>query len=170
MPTSIERRAVAWLLTRRQLLGGGALLLAGYAGAFAFGHWPRTGASPALGATARGTLEAAFELLLDDAEGARVAAEGVDGFLADGDPVARSGLSAALLLLEHTGGLGPAGFKSFSRLGRADRAAVLRDWEGSSWAVRRQIFQALRRAASFAHYANPSAWAEIGYDGPWVKP
>jgi hypothetical protein len=152
-------------MTRRQLLGGGALLLAGYAGAMAFGRRPWWGESPCLGATARRTLEAAFEALLDDDEAARTAADGVDRFLADGDPVAASGLWTALLLLEGTASWGTSGF---SRLAREDRIGILASWENSSWAVRRQVFQALRRTAVFSHYANPATWEAIGYDGPWV--
>ena len=74
-------------LTRRQLLGGGALLAAGWVTAQVLGRWPAPIGSPYLGPTARRALEAAFDALLPDPTAAGEVASGVDAFLADSDPV-----------------------------------------------------------------------------------
>ena|SRR5687768_1523917 len=154
-------------LTRRQLLGGGALLVGGFALAVAWGHRPlgRGGGSPFLGSSARGTLEAALDALLPDGAPVQAVAEDVDRFLAAGDPVVGGQLGLALAVLEHGCGL-----RRFSRLDRAARTAVLEGWRVSSFGPRRQIADALRRVAMFSWYSRPETWAAIGYDGPWVRP
>lgn len=150
-------------------MGGGALLALGWAAAFAFGHRPLGEVrSPFLGA-ARRTLVAAFEAILPSLDDAEIAADGVDAFLATGDPVPAGQLWMALVLLEHTGGLGPLQVQRFSRLHVEDRRAVLAGWQTSSVGLRRQVFAAVRKAAIFAHYSRPETWEAVGYDGPWVK-
>jgi hypothetical protein len=142
-------------LTRRQLLGGGALLAGGFALAVAWGHRPLTGS---------GTLEAALDALLPEGAPVAAVAEDIDRFLAAGDPVVAGQLALALRVLEHGCGL-----VRFSRLDRAARVAVLEGWRSSALGTRRQIADALRRVALFSWYARPETWAAIGYDGPWVK-
>lgn len=157
-------------LTRRGFLGGGALLALGWAAAFAIGHRPLgAGPSPFLGAAARRTLVCAFEAVLPTLEDAEIAADGVDGFLGQGDPVPAGQLWMALVLLEHTGGFGPLQPRRFSRLTLDERRAVLGSWQTSAVGLRRQVFAAVRKAATFAHYSRPDTWAAIGYDGPWVR-
>lgn len=116
-----------------------------------------------MGAQPRATLEAAFEVLLPDPAQAALLAGEVDAFLAGDDPELAEQLPVALLVLEHS-----AGLVGFHRMPLTRRQEVLRGWEGSRLVLRRQIFQALRRTAVMSFYANPAAWADIGYDGPLV--
>ncbi|MFT5586808.1 MAG: hypothetical protein ACI9VR_004410 [Cognaticolwellia sp.] len=116
-----------------------------------------------MGAQPRATLQAAFEILLPDARSAESLALEVDRFLAGDDPELAKQLPTALLLLEHT-----AGFVGFHRMDLDRRRQVLLGWESSSVAVRRQVFQALRRTAVMSFFAGPESWAAIGYDGPLV--
>lgn len=87
----------------------------------------------------------------------------VDRFLAGDDPELAEQLPVALLMLEHS-----AGVVGFHRMDLAGRSQVLRAWESSDLAHRRQIFQALRRTAVMSFFASPESWAAIGYDGPLV--
>lgn len=158
-------------LSRRHLLGGGALAGLAWLGVTLWGHRAMPdAASPCLGAAARTTLTAALEVFLPSADLAPSVAEGVDRFLAGGDPYAPAQLRLALGVLEHLGGRGVVPHTRFSRLSLQDRAAVLSAWERSGWSLKRQIFQALRRLSAFSWYADPRSWDHIGYDGPWVKP
>lgn len=156
-------------LDRRQVLGGGVLLVAAWTGAFVVGHWP--GApdtpSPSLGASARATLASALEVLLPDPEMAQTVAADVDTALA-ADPVGAAQLTLALQALEHLGGAGLFTFTTFSSRDREERRAILDAWADSRLAFKRQVFAAMRRLAAFAWYARPESWAAIGYDGPWV--
>ena len=163
--------AVATLpLTRRQLLGGGALLAGGWVLGQAVGHWPLASeASPFLGSSARHTLQAAFEALLPAEADAATLVEGVDRFLASGDPVLGGQLRLALHVLEHFGGAGPFAFRRFSRLPVARRAAVLGAWQRSAFTPKRQIAAAVRKVAVFTWWSSPASWPSIGYDGPWVS-
>ncbi|MFZ5476311.1 MAG: hypothetical protein ACOZNI_05995 [Myxococcota bacterium] len=145
---------------RKFLFGGVALAAVGWVGLHVVGT--RRVGSPCLGESARATLEAAFEVLLPDGAKAAAYAEGVDTFLAAGDPAAAAQLRLALGVLEH------AGLVPFSRRSPEARVEVLRAWERSRWALKRQIFQGLRRTASFSWYADAGSWGAIGYDGPWA--
>jgi hypothetical protein len=157
--------------TRRALLGGGALLAGGWALGHLWGHRPIGGsAGPFLGASARRTLEAALEALLPEGASPAEVAEGVDRFLVGSDPAVGGQLRLALGVLEHVGGAGPLAFSSFSRLPLERRREVLEGWRGSRVGALRQVADALRRVALFAWYTRESAWAGIGYDGPWVRP
>ncbi len=156
-------------LTRRQLLGGGALLAAGWVAAQVLGRWPASQASPFLGSSARRALEAAFDALLPDPGHAPRLAEGVDGFLAGSDPVVAGQLRVALLVLERAGGLSLLSFQAFSERSREDREAILAAWERSRLGPKRQIAAALRKVAMFSYYSQPEVWPALGYDGPWVR-
>lgn len=157
-------------LTRRGFLGGGALLALGWVAAFAFGHRPLGATASSFLGSARRTLVSAFEAILPSLDDAEIAADGVDSFLATGDPVPAGQLWMALVLLEHTGGVGPLQIHRFSRLDVEQRRAVLASWQTSSVGLQRQVFAAVRKAAIFAHYSRPETWSALGYDGPWVKP
>lgn len=156
-------------LTRRQLLGGGLLLAGGWVLAQAVGHRPfPPGESPFLGTSARHTLQAAFEALLPPEADAKTLVDGVDRFLAQGDPVLGGQLRLALHVLEHFGGAGPLAFRRFSREPLARRTEVLVGWERSSFAPKRQIAAAVRKVAVFTWWSNPASWPSIGYHGPWL--
>ena len=113
-------------------------------------------------------MEAALEFLLPVPELASEVAGDVDGFLAQGDPVLGEQFRLALRVLEHLGGAGPVGFRRFSRLPVERRLEVFEAWRRSSFGLKRQIAEALRKTASFSWYVRPDAWPDIGYDGPWV--
>jgi len=155
-------------LTRRQLLGGGALLAAGWVTAQVLGRWPAPIGSPYLGPTARRALEAAFDALLPDPTAAGEVASGVDAFLADSDPVLSGQLRVALRLLEQAGGFRPWSNARFSDRSREEREAILAAWERSRIGPLRQVAAALRKVAMFSYYSRPASWPETGYDGPWV--
>ncbi len=156
-------------LSRRRILGGGLLFLVAYGSAFAVGHFPLSRVvSQGLGASRLITLQAAFEALLPTREDARVAAGGVDEFMARGDPVAREELRLALFLLEHGGGFSWFSFKRFSRLSVERREQILESWLQSRIPVLRQVSQGIRKAGYFTHFSRPETWMGIGYDGPWV--
>lgn len=156
--------------SRRQLLGGGLLLAGGWVVAQAIGHRPLGSVpSPFLGAGGRRTLEAALQAFLPDGAPVSEVAEGVDAFLAQGDPVLGGQLVVALGVLEHLGGAGPLSFARFSRRPLGDRRAILEAWRRSGFGPKRQIADALRRLALFSWYARPETWGAIGYDGPWVR-
>jgi len=156
--------------SRRQVLGGGLLLIGGYALAHGWGHRPLEPVpSPFLGASARHTLGAVFEALAPDgASGLDEVVDGVDRFLSRGDPVQGEQLRLALGVLEHLGGAGVFSFSRFSRLDLAERRAVLESWRVSRVATKRQIADALRRVVLFTWYSLPQSWDSIGYDGPLV--
>lgn len=157
-------------LSRRQLLGrGGALAGLAWLSLTLFGHRPLPALSAeALGAAGITTLQSALEALLPDDVPAESIASGVDSFLAGGDPFDAEQLRMALTVLEHAAAPGLY-WRRFSRLSLEERRAALGRWERSSIALFRQIFQALRRLALYAWYADPRSWDSIGYDGPWVK-
>lgn len=156
-------------LSRRQLLGGGALLAAGWVTAQVVGRWPPPQDSPFLGAGARRALGAAFDALLPDPARAEALADGVDRYLAGSDPLVAGQLRVALLVLEHGGGLGLLSFRAFSERSREEREQLLTSWERSRLGPKRQIAAALRKVAMFSYYSLPEVWPELGYDGPWVR-
>lgn len=163
---SATRAGGALPLTRRSLVGGGAILVAGYALAHGWGHRP-LGAGPA----ARRTLASVLACQLPDSattETIEALTDDVEAFLAAGDPVVAGQVRVALAALEHLGGAGPLSFARFSRRTREDQAAIVEAWRRSRLGPKRQIADAMRRIALFTWYAQPSTWAAIGYDGPWV--
>ncbi len=57
---------------------------------------------------------------------------------------------------------------AFHDMPPGQQADVVADWSGSTLALRRQVFNALR-ALLLAHaYADPVTWSDIGYPGPWI--
>ncbi len=158
--------------SRRRFLQTGALFgAASVLGWQVWGRRPATFDVPApraLPVARFATLITAFDVFLGDRDAAEAAAVELDLFLSgDGaDQVAE--LSLALGLLEFA----PGGFfdtRRFSALDRDAAAAVLEPWATSSLAVRRQIHSALRKAARFIWFNRPETWAQLDYDGPWVK-
>lgn len=148
-------------LTRRRILGGGALFVLGWATALAVGHRP-------LAAGSRSTLGAALEALLPEGAPVDAICSDVEAFLAAGDPVVLGELTVALRVLEHGAGPGFGSFSRFSRMSRAARSELLEDWRSSSLATKRRIADALRRIALFSYYTRAETWPALGYDGPWV--
>lgn len=150
--------------TRRRLLQTGGALAALSAPGVAWGHRP-LGAleSPFLGSSPRRTLESALEALLPTHAPVPALVEGIDAFLAAGDPLQGGDLRLALVVLEH------GGLTGFSRLDLKDRVARLKAWESSGSNTKRQIFQALRRTAMFSYYSTPASWEALGYEGTWVE-
>jgi choline dehydrogenase-like flavoprotein len=56
--------------------------------------------------------------------------------------------------------------RRFSTLPPAEQDALLREWEHSSLALRRTVFQALRRLVLTTYYSLPEAHATLEYPGP----
>jgi choline dehydrogenase-like flavoprotein len=88
--------------------------------------------------------------------------------LEDGDPVLRDQVATLLSLFGHA-------FSTFVTAGRVRRFAeldpatqdrVLHAWGGSRVALRRTIYQALRRLILSTYYAMPFAHGAIGFRGP----
>ncbi|MCA9494684.1 MAG: hypothetical protein KC621_32370 [Myxococcales bacterium] len=157
--------------SRRWFLGGGLLLVGGTLVAHAVGHRPmEERASAFLGSAGRTTLEAVLEALLPDGAPVSEVADGIEGFLAQGDPIQGGQLGLALTVLEHTGGASPWSISRFSRRSVDERRRILEAWRSSSLGTRRQIADAMRRVALFSWYTREQTWAAIGYDGPWVRP
>jgi hypothetical protein len=57
-------------------------------------------------------------------------------------------------------------FKSFDRMGDAQKDVYLREWMTSSWGFRRTAFQALKRLMMSMYYTHDKSWESIGFDGP----
>ena len=148
-------------LTRRTVLGGGALFVLAWVTALAVGHRP-------LDAGSRSTLASALEALLPEGAPVDAICADIESFLAAGDPVVAGELTVALRVLEHGSGLGVGSFARFSRRSRAARAELLERWRASPLATKRRISDALRRVALFSYYTRPETWPALGYDGPWV--
>jgi hypothetical protein len=150
---------------RRRLIGAlaglGALGALGLAGRCR----PGGGEGLALSAAERSTLLGALEALLPDPGRAPALLEAIDAALVEEDPLLVDQLGLALAALEQ----GHLGWRAFSALELEARVERLADWEGSDLVWRRAVFQALRRLAMFACFADPGAWEELGYPGPWVR-
>lgn len=151
--------------SRRQFITGSLLFSAAFVGYHAWGRRPWGAPVPgALPGSQGATLRAAFAVMLEDDAAAAHAARELDASL---DPDQLEQLTLALKVLEFA----PAGVLTatrFSRMDRADQAAVLASWERSRLGVRRQIAATLRQASRFIHFSQPSTWVAMGYDGPWV--
>lgn len=88
----------------------------------------------------------------------------VDAYVARLDPGLREDVRGLLELLEHSpllsGHAAP-----FTALPPAAQDRVLRDWEQSSLALRRQGFQAIKSMCCLGYYQDPRSFASIGYGG-----
>jgi len=57
---------------------------------------------------------------------------------------------------------------TFTRMPAAEQDDYLRGWAGSSSQLRLLAFRALKNLSMLGYYAQPSTWAAIHYDGPWL--
>lgn len=116
-------------------------------------------ARTALAAVCRRVVPAAFEGDRDDD-----LVELVERRIATLDAGARRDLSGALHFFDHpvTGMLLSGRTRRFSTLPAAEQDAMLREWERSSLALRRTVFQALRRLVLSTYYAHPHNARAIG--------
>jgi choline dehydrogenase-like flavoprotein len=112
-------------------------------------------------------LAAAVEAVLGVEEGAP-AARAVQPMLDRLAAPDRLQLSLLLQGLEYGAPLLAGRAGRFSRLARDRREEILRAWSESRLPMRRQAVSALRAIASFGYYGREEAWAEVGYDGPWL--
>lgn len=90
-----------------------------------------------------------------------------DGYVARLHEVLREDLRGLLQLLEHSTWLLGRGGR-FTALADEAQDAVLRDWQQSRLALRRQGFQALKSLCCLAYYQDERSFAGIGYSGPQV--
>lgn len=92
----------------------------------------------------------------------------IDTLLADLPPTTQNQARLMLRVVEHGTHLFDLKAKRFTRLSAAEQDTYLRGWMESSLGARRIVFRALKTLAALGHYAQPSAWEPIGYDGPWL--
>lgn len=115
-----------------------------------------------LAAVARRILSGVEPPLDATGDGGAGVALWVDGYLSRLHSALQSDVRALLQLLEHSPLLsGRPG--RFSQLPAADQEQVLRDWQGSGLALRRQGLQALKSMCCLAYYQDPRSFAAIGY-------
>jgi hypothetical protein len=95
-------------------------------------------------------------------------AHAVDTTLTYTAPEAQSDMKQLLALFENAlaGLLFDGRMRPFTQLGPEAQDAVLAAWRDSSVGVRRQGYVTLRKLTQAAHYAQPSCWASVGYNGP----
>ena len=92
----------------------------------------------------------------------------VEQRIASFDAVMRRDVIGALHFFDHpvTGMFLSGRPRRFSTLPPAEQDALLHEWEHSSLALRRTVFQALRRLVLATYYSLPEAHAAIEYPGP----
>ena len=119
-------------------------------------------------------LQAAARRLLDGAtpevgpgQGTIDVARWADGYLHGLDPGLAGDVKGLLQILERSP-VAALRLTPFSALGPAEQEAVLRDWQNSHLALRRQGFQALKSLCALAYYQDARSFASIGYSGPLV--
>jgi choline dehydrogenase-like flavoprotein len=135
----------------------------------------RTGVSPRQTAVLRAVCEA----LLPDADAIEPTMQRLLALVArlpDPGDRRRLGLLLGLLDCGLVNGCLGSRWRAITRLERAERETLLRQWAESRWAVRRAGFQALKRLVHVAHYCWPQpdgshpAWQRTGYPGPLALP
>jgi hypothetical protein len=149
------------------VLAGGGLAL-WQRGLAADGHLTAAGRA-VFSALARAILDGSLPA---DAVAQRTAIDAhllrVDAAIAAFPPAVRSELADLLGLLANAPGrIAFAGLTSdWPNASVADLQAMLESWRFSSLALRQQAYHALRELTNAAYYADPQAWAAMGYPGP----
>ncbi len=92
----------------------------------------------------------------------------IDGLLADLPSTTQQQARLMIRVVEHGTHLFDLRPRRFTRLDPAEQDVYLRGWMESTLGARRVIFRALKTLAALGYYAQTSAFAEIGYDGPWL--
>ena len=95
-------------------------------------------------------------------------ADAIDPFvrrMPDGD---RRLLGALLLGIEYGAPAALVRLRRFSELDPSRRETWLRSWADSAIPLRRQGAAALKALGALAWYGREAAWADVGYDGPWL--
>jgi hypothetical protein len=75
---------------------------------------------------------------------------------------------ALLHLVEHGSVVFRFSGARFSKMSPEEQDKTLADWQGSSLAVRRRGFQALRTLAFLGYYRDARTWPLLGYSGPML--
>ncbi|HXI46366.1 MAG TPA: FAD-binding protein, partial [Candidatus Acidoferrales bacterium] len=103
------------------------------------------------------TLASLAETFVPAADGERVAGQAADALVRAADPAQVSQLRLVLRLLESpiANGVGGGPWRSFGRLARPDREALLLRWATSALPLRRSAFGAFRKLLTFLAYADP---------------
>ncbi|HVN84456.1 MAG TPA: gluconate 2-dehydrogenase subunit 3 family protein [Candidatus Binatia bacterium] len=92
----------------------------------------------------------------------------LDAWLLTWDLDAQQQLRLMLRVFEHGTSLFDLQRKRFTRLSALDQDRYLDGWMRSTLGARRTVFRALKALASAGFYGAAPAWANIGYDGPWL--
>ncbi len=92
----------------------------------------------------------------------------IDRLLADLPPTSQGQVRLMLRVVEHGTHLFDLKGRRFTRLTPVEQDAYLEGWMQSSLGARRIIFRALKTLAALGYYAQSEAWADVGYDGPWI--
>jgi hypothetical protein len=120
-----------------------------------------------LGALARAVLDGT---LAEDEAALGRHLDAFEGVVANFPPAVRDELQLLLSMTANAAGrLGLIGTaKSLHELPRAELQQLLQSMRLSRLAMRQQAYFALRDLNYAAHFADPAAWAAIGYPGPTV--
>ncbi|MBS1152992.1 MAG: D-cysteine desulfhydrase [Myxococcaceae bacterium] len=162
------------IVSRRRMLklglGAGGLLLMGGGGLFALrGSAPGVAGLRILTGHEYRTLSRLAEVVVPGSLPLDLA-RAFDHFLADEPPWNIADLKRALFLIE----FGPIVFDhrltTFSNLAPDERLAHFKGWQVASLELRRVVSNAFRRFLLLVFYDQPSSWAQIGYDGPLIRP
>jgi hypothetical protein len=153
---------------RTSLLGAAVLGLAGVVGRHLSGYSLDESVKKrlrVLGAKEFLVLSAiARRVLAGDGPGADEveAALHADAYLREVPEALVSDVRSLLQLFEHAS----SATSRFTHLSPAQQDDVLRAWQSSRLALKRQGFQALRTLCFMGYYRDPRTWPMLGYSGP----
>lgn len=94
--------------------------------------------------------------------------ETIESVLRRLEPSVTRDLRLALRALDWWPALFEGHLRRFRSLSPEERDRSLDGWQRSRFALRREIFHALRNLALLGYWSQPATWSLIGYGGPWI--
>jgi hypothetical protein len=94
--------------------------------------------------------------------------DSIEGMLAQLSDGIVGQLRTALWLVDWWPTLGEWRFARFRSLTVEERDESLESWRTSGWALRRQVFYALRNLSLLGYWSREETWPLIGYRGRWL--